>query len=45
MQINFKVQLFRLEAIIIKKLSQKVRMSVTDQNSTITIAPFYEKIL
>ncbi len=33
-----------LEAIIIKKLVQKVRMLVTDQNSIIKIALFNEKI-
>ena len=38
MQINFKMQLFRLEAIIFKKLSQKVRMPVTEHNSTLKIA-------
>ncbi len=38
MQLNFKMQLFMLEAIIIKKLSQKVRMPVTEHNSTVKIA-------
>ena len=38
MQLNFKMQSFMLEAIIIKKLSQKVRMSVTEHNSTVKIA-------
>ena len=38
MQLNFKMQSFRLEAIIIKKLSQKVRMPVTEHNSTVKIA-------
>ena len=38
MQINFKMQLFRLEALILKKLRHKVRMRVIDQNSTIKIA-------
>ena len=45
MQLNFKMQSFMLEAIIIKKLSQKVRMPVTDQNSIIKMALFNEKIL
>ncbi len=38
MQLNFKMQSFMLEAIIIKKLSQKVRMPVTEHNSTVKIA-------
>ena len=44
MQIHFKTQLFMLEAIIIRKLVQKVRMQVTDQNSIIKIANFNEKV-
>ena len=38
MQLNFKMQSFMLEAIIIKKLSQKVRLPVTEHNSTVKIA-------
>ena len=39
------MELCRLEAIIIKKLSQIFKMPVTDKNSTIKIATFNEKIL
>ncbi len=35
MQVNSKIQLFKLEAIQIKKLYQVVKMPVTDYNSTI----------
>ncbi len=37
MQLNLKMQSFMLEAIIIKKLSQKVRMPVTEHNSTVKL--------
>ena len=43
MQLNSKMQSFMLEAIIIKKLSQKVRMPVTEHNSTVRIAFFMRK--
>ena len=43
MQINFKMQELRLEAI--KKLSQKVGIPITDQNTTMKISIFNEKIL
>ncbi len=38
MRLNFKMQSFMLEAIIIKKLSQKVRLPVTELNSNVKIA-------
>ena len=43
--IQHHLQLFRLEAIIIKKLGQKFKIRVTDTNSIIKITPYNEKIL
>ncbi len=43
MQLYFNMQWFRLEAIIFKKLSQKVRMPVTEHNSTLKITVLMRK--